>query len=217
MKQRLNEIKHILWDWNGTLINDAEYCSEIISSLLYKHGLNKISINEYRDLFCFPVERFYDLLGLKGRGVSFEETSRSFIEEYQKGWFNCALHKNAEFVLREIDAFGIKQSVVTAGDKRLIGNYVSHFGISHYFESLNGTDNILAAGKIDVAINYMRRESLDGSNVILIGDTVHDEEVAKEIDSSVLLYAHGHNSKDKLMLNDTTVINNLADVLDFLK
>ena len=217
MRRKLNRIEHVLWDWNGTLIDDAEYCSKIIAGLLYKHGLRELSFEEYRDYFCFPVERFYEKLGLKGRGVSFEETSKSFIEEYEKGWKDCFLHNNAEYILKEFYNLGIKQSIITAGDKRLIGNYVSHFGISHYFESLVGTENILAAGKIEAARRYVSNAGLDGSNVVVIGDTLHDAEVAKEIGADILLYANGHNSELRLSLSNAVIIKDLGEVSGYVK
>ena len=213
----VNRIEHVLWDWNGTLIDDAEYCSKIIAGLLYKHGLRELSFEEYRDCFCFPVERFYEKLGLKGRGVSFEETSKNFIEEYEKGWKDCYLHNNAEYILKEFYNLGIKQSIITAGDKRLIGNYVSHFGISQYFENLVGTENILAAGKIEVARRYVSYAGLDGSNVVVIGDTLHDAEVAKEIGADILLYTNGHNSELRLSLTNAVIIKDLSEVSGYVQ
>jgi len=217
MSRNSNRIEHVIWDWNGTLINDAEYCSKIIAGLLYKHGLKKLSFKEYREHFCFPVERFYEKLGLKGRGVSFAETSKNFIEEYERGWKGCCLHNKAEYILKKFYKLGIKQSIITAGDKRLIGNYVSHFGISHYFESLVGTENILAAGKIGVAKRYMTNAGLDGSNVVVIGDTVHDAEVAKEIGADILLYANGHNSVQRLSLTKAVIIKDLVEVSGYVQ
>ena len=55
--------KHILFDWNGTLIDDAWIFVDILNALLKKRDLNQIDLIEYQELFCFPLSDFYQNLG----------------------------------------------------------------------------------------------------------------------------------------------------------
>ncbi len=64
---RLEEIfkgkSHILWDWNGTLLDDVDLCVFTMSEVLAKHGLKKIDKKPSRETFCFPVMKYYQSLG----------------------------------------------------------------------------------------------------------------------------------------------------------
>ena len=51
--------KHIIWDWNGTLLDDRWLCIEAINKTLTKRNMNTITDNEYVELFCFPVKDYY--------------------------------------------------------------------------------------------------------------------------------------------------------------
>ena len=53
--------KHIIWDWNGTLLNDRWLCVEGINQALIKRGLNPISEDQYSKaaLHCMRVNQYY--------------------------------------------------------------------------------------------------------------------------------------------------------------
>ena len=213
---KVKRITHVFWDWNGTLLDDAKYCSNIINKILTKYNLPNISYIGYRKMFRFPVQNFYDKLGLANKGVSFEETSHEFINHYQDNWKSCYLQPNATKVLRLIHNFGIEQSVITAGKQSLIIDYVTHYRLNRYFCSLNGTRDITASGKIGIAQKYLDSLNIDGDKVLIVGDTVHDYEVAKCLGCSVILYDRGHNQGDRFDSCNAIVVNDLMQILDFI-
>ena len=53
----------IIWDWNGTLLDDAEMCLEAINIMLKKRNLPELSMERYRDVFTFPVIEYYREVG----------------------------------------------------------------------------------------------------------------------------------------------------------
>ena len=63
--------KHIVFDWNGTLIDDAWVFVDVLNVLLKKRQLNQIDLNGYQEMFCFPLSEFYQNLG-------FDVTSDAF-------------------------------------------------------------------------------------------------------------------------------------------
>ena len=75
--------KHIIWDWNGTLLNDIALCLQVLNRLLKRRGRTSITQGDYRRNFGFPVIHFYRYLGLVTDQDSFERVSREFIEEYE--------------------------------------------------------------------------------------------------------------------------------------
>jgi hypothetical protein len=55
--------KNIIWDWNGTLLNDITICIKSMNILLKERTLPLISEDKYRDIFTFPVRNYYEQLG----------------------------------------------------------------------------------------------------------------------------------------------------------
>src|SRR5262245_43055202 len=58
--QRLGDIDHVIWDWNGTLLNDVTHAIDTINFLLEPRGLPLMSIERYREIFGFPIRRYYE-------------------------------------------------------------------------------------------------------------------------------------------------------------
>ena len=53
-------MKRIVWDWNGTLLNDVNLCFECINRLLVSKNLDPlINLSAYRDIFEFPIQNYY--------------------------------------------------------------------------------------------------------------------------------------------------------------
>ena len=212
-----HQIEHVFWDWNGTLLDDANFCSSVINGILNKHGLPSLSYKKYRETFDFPVRTYYERLGLSGKGVSFEQTSFEFIENYQRGWRVCSLQHKAKSTLAKIHSLGLPQSIITAGKEGLLHGFVEHHDLTRYFGGLIGVDHIYASGKVERAMQYMESLGLGPGQVLLIGDTVHDSEVASAIGAKVLLYSNGHHPREKLENTGSPVISCLSQVLEFLK
>ena len=65
-------IKHVIWDWNGTLLDDAWLCVDVMNGMLSKRGLPLITLEIYRNIFDFPVRDYYLKLGYDFDNESFE-------------------------------------------------------------------------------------------------------------------------------------------------
>ena len=63
MIEKIAKHKHIIWDWNGTLINDVWLVVEAMNKMLKKRNLPKIDSKKYREIFDFPVTEYYSKLG----------------------------------------------------------------------------------------------------------------------------------------------------------
>ena len=74
---------HIIWDWNGTIVNDASLCVEIVNEILHQYDLEKITLNYYINNFTFPVKEFYELIGLPITTASYKSISDFFISHYR--------------------------------------------------------------------------------------------------------------------------------------
>ncbi len=205
--------KHVIWDWNGTLVDDTWLCVEVLNALLNRRGRRPISEIEYREHFEFPVIKFYEYLGLDTDENNYEQTSREFITDYESRWLEqCALHQDACDVLQAITAKGLTQSVLSAARQETLELGIDHYGIASHFMGLVGTDNIHAEGKISRGLYWVEQLPWSPTQIVLIGDTLHDLEVAQAIGSDCILLAHGHHTAQRLASTGKRVAHSLREL-----
>ncbi len=208
----IKNYKHIIWDWNGTLFDDTELSLDIINSILLKRDLQTITLEKYRSIFTFPVKDYYEKTGLDFKKYPFEELGTEWIMEYEKRRSEAKLHKDAKEILEYISLNSKQQSILSAYSYSTLVEIIKHFEIEHYFTHLVGLDHVYASSKIEIGKKLMNELNNERSEIILIGDTVHDYEVAAEMGIDCILIANGHQSKEKLKTCGVQVLNTLSDV-----
>ena len=90
--------KHIVWDWNGTLLDDRWLCVESINRILKKRKMPLTLEKTYKETFCFPVIKYYETLGFDFIKESFKDLSIEFIEYYKDNFYRLSLHFNTELI-----------------------------------------------------------------------------------------------------------------------
>ena len=203
---------HIIWDWNGTLLDDAWLCVEIINTFLHDRGLPKVIIEEYRDIFTFPVRSYYEALGFDFHKESWKEISTAFITTYETNRSRCSLMSGAKAVLDHLSFLGIDQSILSASKLEYLQKAIGEYGLEGIFFALNGLDNHHAAGKVEVGKVFMKGNRLNPSRILLIGDTLHDVEVADAIGVDCCLVSNGHQTADRLKNGGVCVYNDLFEL-----
>jgi phosphoglycolate phosphatase len=210
----MSRFKHIIWDWNGTLLNDTWLCVEVLNGLLQRRSREPISSEDYRRNFGFPVIQFYHYLGFDTDVDSFERVSREFIGDYEARWLTeCALHPEAQHVLSAMATTGLTHSVLSAAKQEALETGIRHFGLHAHFEALCGTDNIYAHGKIERGRQWINQLHWDPQEVVLIGDTLHDFEVAEAMGTDCILLAHGHHTPERLAVTGKPVAHSLGELV----
>jgi len=151
---------HVIWDWNGTLFDDAAWCVEVINALLNKRGINTIdSIDKYRNVFRFPVIEYYRDIGFDLDAEPFEDIAEEYIKLYHSGNSgNCQLFPQTSTVLSAIKSEGIAQVILSASETQNLMLQINEFDILGYFSAI-----ILKFGKLFgnfiIVYNKFRRTS----------------------------------------------------------
>jgi phosphoglycolate phosphatase len=209
----VNQIKSIIWDWNGTLLNDAFISLNSVNQLLAEKNLEILTYDRYLDVFTFPVQDYYEKIGFDFSNEPFEVTAHQFIDIYNEAVRNCSLHNEALPVLEYIKNRGLKQYILSAMEQGLLEETVNHNHISSFFKGMYGLDNKYAVSKVEIGMNLIKENHLQPSEIVLIGDTGHDYDVARSIGCHCILIANGHQSKYRLESTGVTVIDSLRELI----
>lgn len=194
----MRALPYILWDWNGTLLDDTDAAIGALNAVLTRRGLPAIGRAWYRDHFAFPVRPVYAACGVDLAQEDWDALAREYHDAY------AALPKrlNAESVaaLTRVRDAGGGQSIVSALRQDLLDAAVAASGIRHFFDFVVGVDNLDGASKLSRARGLLARvpTSARAHGTVLIGDALHDKEVADALGIGCVLCAQGGHSAARL-------------------
>ena len=209
----IKNYKHIIWDWNGTLWDDSWLCFEITNQMLSKRFMAAMSQELYQRIMRFPIKDYYIDLGFDYTRESSAELAQEFIDMFETRRFECKLQDGAVDVLQGIAGSSITQSVLSAYKHDTLLQAVRYFGLLDFFDDIIGLDDIYADSKVDNGLKYMDSLSYDIREVLFIGDTIHDFEVAQAMGIDCVLVESGHNSRLRLEDCNVPVLSTLHGLL----
>lgn len=198
IKPHIRGKHHLIWDWNGTLLNDIEVCVDVISGMLLDHGLAGIDRDQYRSQFRFPIIEYYEGLGFDFEKQPFEIIAKQFVERYNVKVADCRLFDGAHDLLAEISEQGIQQSILSAANQTDLLSFLEQHRIRSHFENVYGLDDHFAAGKVERGMQLIEKINQPKHQIILIGDTDHDLAVGQALGVDVLLLGDGHQCPSRL-------------------
>jgi phosphoglycolate phosphatase len=206
----LTRYDHLIWDWNGTLLDDVDLSVAVMNTLLDRRQLPRLDRDRYHTLFDFPVRAYYARLGFDPVADSFERLSVEFIAGYDARRLESSLHIATHRVLTAATTAGLRQSILSAYRHETLHEIVEHFGLTAHFEYIAGLDNIHAHSKLALGHELIRRLAVAPARILLVGDTLHDLEVARELGVDCALIAAGHHPVARLHTSGAPVFPDLA-------
>jgi phosphoglycolate phosphatase len=210
----LDGIRHVVWDWNGTLLDDVDAALLSINTMLEGRGMPVLGRDRYREIFGFPVIDCYRTLGFEfDTDEEWDAIANEFHRHYNINVDKAGLVRGALETLEAITARGIGMSVLSASESNRLNELLAHYRIDSCFMHVVGHDNLYGSSKINLGRELMRLLDLPPEAVLLVGDTVHDCEVARDAGWRCALYLNGHQDEARLSACGCAVISDLASLL----
>lgn len=191
--------QHVVWDWNGTLLDDAWLCLDIVNGQLRRRGLATASLAHYQSVFGFPVQNYYRRLGFEFTDESFENIAHEFMAEYKQRRCECNLHDHALDVLKQIATSGVGQSILSMYKQDELSTITEYFGVKKFMTHTVGLEHHFATSKLEIGQRLITTIGYSTSQIILFGDTDHDYDVATALGIRCILVAGGHQSTERLL------------------
>lgn len=204
----------ILWDFNGTIIDDVAYCHAIETHMLEERHMPTFTLEQYRDMFCFPVIDYYYKMGYTFENETYDEVAEEFNQAYDEHFLSLKLMDGFTDLIHESLDKGYENVILSASREDKLKEQCHLLGIDRYFTELLGTDNLYGGSKVDVGKAFMKRRKIDPQECMFIGDSLHDMETANAVGiDNVVLVARGHQSKKVLEEGCDHVVDSFAEVV----
>lgn len=204
----------VIWDWNGTLLDDVDICVTSINILLKKRNLPVLDRVKYRELFNFPVSDYYQKIGFDLKKENYEAIASEYMEWYFRCLSDASLTKDVVRLLQAFASAGFDQMIISAMRQEDLEASVFRFGIRSYFSGIFGARDHFAIGKIEHARSVFREFNLEPEQVLLLGDTCHDAELASAVGCRCLLFSEGHFSEHRLRSCGYPMVASMTEVME---
>lgn len=205
----------IIWDFNGTLLDDVHLCYDLLVQLLKKYQLPSVSFTEYKDKFTFPVKDYYLSVGFSEE--VYPLVSQQFMKMYQQQYLSCQLYSDVISTLQWIKNQNIQQICLSASQIDNLKQQLQEYQIYSYFDTILGLEHIYATSKLKIIQDWLQKNHFQDKKILCIGDSLHDYEVSQVISADCVLLSYGHFQKKRLLAANVPVFDNLQQLLLFLK
>ena len=205
-------VKYLIFDFNGTVLNDVAVCLEAENRTIAHFGLDRgpLTLDEYLHIFTFPVQKYYEKVGFDWSVNSYEEVGKYWYDNYRALKDEYRVYDGVIEVLKKSHELGNRNILLSASSLETLKEQLEELKIGEYFDEVLGIGNIYAKSKVDIAINWMQGK--DPKDCLMIGDTLHDVETAEAMGIDCVLVSGGHQAKEILCDNYDKVVDDIREV-----
>lgn len=207
--------KYIIWDWNGTLLNDIGASLASVNDMLAMRGKPPIDIDFYKECIGVPIIKFYEKVFDMEK-----EDYTIIIKQYNEGYLShlkdFGLTDGAVEALKYFKENGAKQVIVSSSNNEQLSKNAEKYGVSEYFDAILGAGDYFAGSKIERAEEYLYKNNARKSEILVIGDLEHDAEMADTLGADCILLTSGHEHPERLKKAEKSLINNLFELLEIV-
>ncbi|MFB8088517.1 HAD family hydrolase [Streptomyces sp. NPDC055992] len=206
---------HLVWDWNGTLLDDNTAVVGATNAAFGEVGLAPITVEQYREMYCIPIPRFYErLMGRLPTDAEWERMDGVFHRHYTEQRDACGLTAGAAELLARWQLTGGSQSIMSMYRHEELVPVVRGFGIEGHFLRVDGRTGPSGGSKAQ----YMERhlaalEGISPQRTVVIGDAVDDAVAAAHAGAQAVLFTGGSHSRASLEKAGVPVVDTLADAI----
>jgi len=216
-------IKLVAFDWNGTLFADAQAVCDACNHFIAAMGGKPITLPTYREKFVVPVIDFYESIGLPRAKVlkNSKKNAEIFHKYYELRASTIRSRSNSKQLLHWLSQQNISSVIFSNHIVNRIQEQIERLSIAKYI------DKVIANSQLDEALKgrnkqgklaeYIRTKKLNPNEVLIIGDSSEEVEIAKNIGSICIAITHGHYSTHRIKTSKPDyLINDLKEVIKII-
>jgi len=215
-------VKHIVWDWNGTLFDDQELVIVATNASVRAVGVDRLITNEeYQRGYRRPMLDFYaDLLGFVPTDEQWRILDEAFGTAYEDGKHNAGLNAEA---LSAMDGWSPRsQSLLSMYGHDDLLELVGGLGLRGRLVRIDGRPpehdfgpkyKYLARHLTQLQSEY---PDLLPGDIALVGDCVDDAHAALQLGAAAVLYSGGSSSPENLAQAGVPVVGSLIEAVRLL-
>jgi phosphoglycolate phosphatase-like HAD superfamily hydrolase len=203
---------HLVWDWNGTLLDDLHLVVTSTNEAFSSVGGRRVDPDEHRRQFRRPVAEFYaEMLGRAVDAEEFGRLDRIFHDAYRAGLTSTTLAADAMTAIKSWEG---TQSLLSMWFHHELVPAIDTYGLTGVFARVDGlrteVGGDLKAGHL---ARHLAELGVSGDQTVLIGDSLDDGEAAESVGAASVLYTGGFTDPARLRASGRPVADTLTDAV----
>lgn len=205
--------KYIIWDWNGTLLDDVRCALASVNDMLALRNMPPMDMVRYKEIIGVPIRCFYEA-AFDLENEDYDLILKQYNEGYMKHLPEYGLTDGVPEMLDYFKAEGCVQVIVSSSNNEQLTKNVNKYVVADYFDAILGAEGFLAESKVERALNYL--DSKGEGKALVIGDLEHDALMAKEIGADCILLTSGHEKPERLYNSGAVVVDKIDEIKKFI-
>jgi pyrophosphatase PpaX len=207
VKSRLQRIKAVFFDLDGTLVDSSGAIVDAVEKALKSKGL-KCNRADVAGMIGLPLENIF---GVLAPNLSKEEIWQ-LVYKYREHYIvhhleKTAIHPSAKMILGELKARGFKLGIITGKYREPVMDVLVHFGILGLFDVVvTGYEVKRHKPAPDIVFEAAKRLGISPKRCVVVGDSPFDVQAGKRAGSFTIAVLSNTYSRNQLESAEPTVV-----------
>lgn len=213
----MRQTTHVVWDWNGTLLDDLHIVVRAVNETISPFGFGPIDADDYRNHYTRPVRDFY--VSLFGRQIADDEwllLNTGFHDAYFRLATTADLASGARDALKLLSDSGVGQSLLSMSPQDWLTKIVRRLGIESLFVRVDGLTNVDGGLKAPQMKRHLDRIEVDEAKVVVVGDTPDDVAAARHVGGEPILFHGGSHHLELLEREGVPIAETISEVVEMV-
>ncbi len=222
--------KTVVFDWNGTLLNDTPVTLGGMNATLEAFDHKPIDEARFRESYDIPIARYYKKVGFSDAEISAHDFKmvNIFHDYYAENASASPLYDGVAQLLADLRAGGTHLLILSNHLREAIVPFLDQYGIAGLFDEVMAYED----RKTQLSSNffpekenkkltkgeklrlYVKEKKLTPTDIVVVGDTPEETHIARDIGAYSLALTYGYASRARL---DAVKPDLIADTLDGLR
>ena len=197
-------IKLVVFDWNSTILADMQAVHKADNEVLKSMGAKPVSLKILQEKYDVPIIKYFISVGIR-KNIIIKNAGlnrKIFYETYEREAKNARTRSNAKVLLEWLQKSKINCIVFSNNTLENIQGHAKRLKIAGYFkEILAASLPGLALSKITKNVmlkEYIEKNVLKSDEILIVGDTIEEIQIARSLGSMVCSITHGNCSIRRL-------------------
>ena len=192
----------IIFDWDGTLSDSVGLITDLMIQSFVLHDVTPPSRMEVADILGIKLsEAFKILLKEKDQNAS-ELILNSYIDLYNQSSNKVKLFDGVELGIKELHRYGYKIAIATGGGRNYLDSCLAQTSIKDFINVTKTSDDCFSKPHPQMCNEILNELIIEPEKSIVIGDSIHDLQMAKNAGISSLAVTYGAHKQDSLSVYD---------------
>lgn len=192
----------IIFDWDGTLSDSVGLITDLMIQSFLLHNVSPPSRMEVADILGIKLsEAFKILLKEKDQNAS-ELIFNSYIDLYNQSSNKVKLFDGVELGIKELHRNGYRIAIATGGGRNYLDSCLAQTSIKDFINVTKTSDDCFSKPHPQMCNEILNELIIEPEKSIVIGDSIHDLQMAKNAGISSLAVTYGAHKQDSLSVYD---------------